>query len=111
MPYNWTSSAIYFDKNTTMTTAPIEIIIAFLRDEVGFTVLEEALPGDTFLPEVQIRGVAIVFDRRKLKHCGDLLHEAGHLILLSETVRLEHRANGLPIPAAMMDDVELGALA
>ena len=94
-----------------MTPAPLTLITAFLRDEVGITMLEKALPDDTFLPGVEIRGVAIVFDPLKLKNCGDLLHEAGHLALLAEAVRLEHGANGLPIPTAMMDDVELGALA
>lgn len=94
-----------------MTACPTDKIIAFLRHEVGLLVLDDALLDDTFLPGLEIRGTTIVFDGSRLKNCGDLLHEAGHLALLPKAVREWHRANGLPIPTAMMDEIELGALA
>ncbi len=94
-----------------MSTCPTDNIIVFLSQEVGLLVREDSLPNDTFLPGVEIRGATIVFDRPTLKNCGDLLHEAEHLALLPQTVRTQHQANGLPIPAALMDEIELGALA
>ncbi len=94
-----------------MNISPTDKIINFLRQEVGLSVGEDSLPDNTFLPGVEIRGVKIVLDRPKLKNCGDLLHEAGHLALLPEAVRARHRAIGSSIPAELMDEIELGALA
>ncbi len=92
------------------TTELVDKIVAFLRTEVGLTVLETTLSTDTFLPGLTLRGSTILFDRQKLENSGDLLHEAGHLAVLSAAVRAQY-ADGAVIPTDLMDTAELGALA
>jgi hypothetical protein len=56
-------------------------ILAFLR-EIGLEVREEPLSEPTVLPGVTVARGGLVFDRARLAHPGDLLHEAGHLAVL-----------------------------
>jgi hypothetical protein len=93
------------------TAELVDKIVAFLRLEVGLTVLETELATDTFLPGLTLRGTTILFDRRKLENSGDLLHEAGHLALLPAAVRAQYADDITLIPADLMDAAELGALA
>ncbi len=63
-------------------------ILQFLR-EIGL----EARPGptgpDTVLPGIDIRDGALIWDEARLKHPGDLLHEAGHLALKAPAARAQ----------------------
>jgi len=60
-------------------------------EEIGLTVRRAALPEGTFLPGIQLEGNGLVVDEAKLLHPGDLLHEAGHLAVLTPA---ERRAAG-----------------
>jgi hypothetical protein len=70
----------------TSTTA--DVIVAFLR-EIGLRVVAGDLPSGTFLPGIQVRDGRMTFDAARLRFPGDLLHEAGHLAVLSPVDR-EH---------------------
>lgn len=63
-----------------------DLIVDFLR-KIGFTLNETGLPSDCFLPGVSIEHGVISFDPRQLLSPGDLLHEAGHLALLTPAER------------------------
>lgn len=67
-----------------------ERLADFVR-EIGIDVRAAALPAETFLPGLDIRGGAILVDESRLKYPGDLLHEAGHLAVTAEPERsVEH---------------------
>lgn len=59
----------------------IRRISAFLN-EIGIGCSVASVPDDTFLPGVEIREGAIVFDPERLVSPGDLLHEAGHIAVV-----------------------------
>ena len=54
---------------------------------IGIEVLEDAIPGNTFLPGLEIRQGKLVYDREKLLYPGDLLHEAGHIAVSNKNER------------------------
>lgn len=56
-------------------------ITSFLSS-IGIPCREASLEYNTFLPGVDIREGVILYDLHKLRHPGDLLHEAGHLSVL-----------------------------
>lgn len=62
------------------------IIVEFLR-AIGLEIRAEETSCETFLPGIDIRHGALVYDETKLRHPGDLLHEAGHLALKSPVER------------------------
>lgn len=59
-----------------------EKIIAFLR-EIGLRVETGDLPEPTILPGITIRHGVLIVDEHRLCYPGDLLHEAGHLAVVS----------------------------
>jgi hypothetical protein len=61
-------------------------IVRFLS-QIGISVSEADLPQTTFLPGLCVQDGVLLVDESRLKYPGDLLHEAGHLALLSA----EHR--------------------
>jgi hypothetical protein len=61
-------------------------IVTFLRD-IGLTVHERPIPGETFLPGLAIDHGALVVDEVRLLYPGDILHEAGHLAVLPADAR------------------------
>jgi hypothetical protein len=63
-----------------------DVIIDFLR-QIGLSVTESAVPDDTFLPGILVENGGLIIDHDKLKHPGDLLHEAGHLAVVPSVVR------------------------
>lgn len=75
-----------------MALAEREKIVGFLR-EIGLSVEERALTGETFLPGVTIARGGIVYDPEALIYPGDLLHEAGHLAVVPSGERAELMAN------------------
>lgn len=64
----------------------LENIIPFLQD-IGLTVRRATLPEGTFLPGIRLEPGGVVIDEGRLAHPGDLLHEAGHLAVLTPEER------------------------
>lgn len=63
-----------------------EIVTGFLKD-IGITVIEGPVSGDSFLPGVRIANGMIVHDIASLRWPGDLLHEAGHIATMPSALR------------------------
>lgn len=61
-------------------------IVDFLM-QIGFDVMRRDLPDDTFLPGIAVEGSVLLIDPEKLKYPSDLLHEAGHLAVLTPVQR------------------------
>jgi hypothetical protein len=61
-------------------------IIQFLSD-IGISVRDGELVQETFLPGLYVERGVLIVDESRLKYPGDLLHEAGHLALLSRDQR------------------------
>ena len=61
-------------------------ISAFLED-IGLTVRRGQLMRPTFLPGIQMQPAGLVVDEERLLYPGDLLHEAGHLAMLTAEQR------------------------
>lgn len=55
--------------------------------EIGIDVRRGELPEGTFLPGVQVEAGGLVVDEARLAHPGDLLHEAGHLAVMTSAER------------------------
>ena len=68
--------------------------IATFLESIGLAVRAAAIEGPSFLPGMRIESGALAIDAEKLKHPGDLLHEAGHLAILPADQRaaLNHDA-------------------
>ena len=81
------------------------LITGFL-EEIGITVTFASISEQTFLPGLTIRQGFIILDEFRLSHPGDLLHEAGHLALLTPEQRRSATA-----PIDPDGGMELGAIA
>jgi|SRR5579883_729547 len=64
----------------------VETIAGFFA-EIGLPFQFAELTGPTFLPGVAIQRGILTIDREKLLYPGDLLHEGGHLALLTPAER------------------------
>jgi hypothetical protein len=80
-------------------------IVSFLR-EIGLEVKAGVLDESTFLPGMEMCCGTLIVDESKLKHPGDLLHEAGHLAVKRGETRQE--ASG---SANIEDYEEMAAIA
>ena len=76
-----------------------ERLIGFVRD-IGLDVREISIDGGSLLPGLDIRGGAIVIDRAQWIYSGDLLHEAGHLAVVTAEERASETLS--PTPADEM---------
>jgi hypothetical protein len=85
-------------QNPASTT---EAILAFLR-EVGLEPREGSVPEHGAVPGVRIEAGGLVVDRQRLRHPGDLLHEAGHLAVMPPERRPLVRGRLEPDPAEEM---------
>lgn len=56
-------------------------------EEIGLPYRVTVLSGKTFLPGMKINNGGLLIDFDKLKHPGDLLHEAGHIAVTPKPVR------------------------
>lgn len=54
---------------------------------IGIPVQAQALPDGTFLPGISVHNGALLVDEARLRFPGDLLHEGGHLALMSPAQR------------------------
>ena len=64
----------------------LEKCISFLN-EIGIETKFEKLDGHCFLPGLSIRAGAVIIDTGLLKYPGDILHEAGHIAVVSAAER------------------------
>jgi hypothetical protein len=80
-------------------------IVNFLL-QIGLPVRSGEITEPTFLPGIKIDHGALLFDEAKLEHPGDLLHEAGHLALMSQS-----RRERVHIDAGKSGGEEMGAIA
>ena len=76
-------------------------IVKFL-EEIGLTVRLETIEGETFLPGLRIERGAMVVDDEQLLYPGDLLHEAGHLAVMTSEERAASDGNVGPDAGAEM---------
>ena len=64
-------------------TNPIAAEIAAFLIEIGIPVRAGTLPRGAFLPGICVENGVIIVDESRLAHPGDLLHEAGHLAMMT----------------------------
>ncbi len=69
-----------------------DTIVDFLSG-IGLALRIEPLDAPTFLPGVTLAPNALIVDPAKLLHPGDLLHEAGHLAVMTPERRAEAAPN------------------
>lgn len=60
-------------------------IITFI-ESIGIEVATKPIPA-SFLPGVTVEQGVLYFDPERLVHCGDLLHEAGHIAVTAPEER------------------------
>jgi hypothetical protein len=63
-----------------------ERLVAFVRG-VGIDVRSAELPVSTVLPGLDVRDGTLLIDETRLKYPGDILHEAGHIAVMSPADR------------------------
>lgn len=66
-----------------MNTPYFETIKKFL-DDIGIPFKQKKLEDNCFLPGLKIDKGILFYDPEKLKYPGDILHEAGHIALMTE---------------------------
>jgi hypothetical protein len=69
-------------------------MLAFL-EHIGLEVRREPIHGKTFMPGVTIRQGALVVDPDQLLYPGDLLHEAGHMAVMTAAERAACEGNAI----------------
>jgi hypothetical protein len=74
------------EHNTDKQLTEVENILAFLTD-IGINHWYKTLNEKTFLPGLKIEQGTLLLDLEKLLYPGDILHEAGHIAVTSETTR------------------------
>src|SRR5689334_9369869 len=72
---------------------PITARIVSFLESIGLEVISCTLPEPGFLPGVLIDRGRMLIDEAALRHPGDLLHEAGHLAMMTAAERTERRHN------------------
>lgn len=81
---------------------PLTSQIAAFLSGIGLRVIARELTEDTRFPGMKIEFGDIVIDETKLRDPGDLLHEAGHLAVLSQEERKLVDGDAGPDPGAEM---------
>jgi hypothetical protein len=76
-------------------------IVAFL-DEIGLPIEAAEVAGKTFVPGIQINHGRILFDEQTMLYPGDLLHEAGHLAVMTPEARSQAHIKAGDSPAEEM---------
>lgn len=84
----------------------LQMICDFIN-EVGIPCRQGPVPADSFLPGILISAGTVIFDTTQTLYPGDLLHEAGHLAVLTPNDRAradggENISGDLAAPAAEM---------
>lgn len=73
-------------KQPQFNNATTQIISTFLW-QIGIPVYSAEITTETFLPGIRIVEGEILVDEEKMLSPGDILHEAGHLAILSPEIR------------------------
>ncbi len=60
--------------------------------EIGVEARAGEVAEETFVPGIEVRAGALVFDEARLSYPGDLLHEAGHLAVMTPEERAKANA-------------------
>ena len=68
----------------------IERIVGFL-EAIGLPCRRSTIPDATFLPGILVENGGLTYDPERLLYPGDLLHEAGHLAVMSPERRMRAR--------------------
>jgi hypothetical protein len=63
-------------------------VLTFL-DGIGVPWRYAEVPDETFLPGLEVVAGCLVIDRVRLRHVGDIVHEAGHVALLPAAKRAQ----------------------
>ena len=74
-------------------THPLTVHIAAFLDGVGLEVCAADLTEPTFLPGILLDRGRVLIDESRLQHPGDLLHEAGHLAVMTPERRAKCGVN------------------
>jgi hypothetical protein len=74
-----------------VTESDADAIARFVR-EAGIPIVEGPVAEATVLPGIAVRDGGLIVDRARLRYPGDLLHEAGHLAVMTPAARA--RASG-----------------
>ncbi len=84
-----------------VSSSDVLTTITVFLEEIGISVVKEKLTEPTFLPGIKINRGKIHIDEFLLKYPGDLLHEAGHIAVMTPEERAtisgniqEHRPEG-----------------
>ena len=72
--------------------------IARFLESIGLEIRPAEIPGPTFLPGLTFHNGAILVDESRLLYPGDLLHEAGHLAVMSPAERAATTGEIAPDP-------------
>lgn len=72
---------------------PLTARIAGFLGEVGLEVRAAEFPEPSFLPGVHVDRGRLLVDESRLLHPGDLLHEAGHLAVMTAAQRGERHGD------------------
>jgi hypothetical protein len=75
-----------------MVALSVAAIVQFLSSN-GIAVRQGPVPAETVVPGIFIDRGAIVFDPEAMRYPGDLLHEAGHLAVLTPQRRADVHAS------------------
>lgn len=88
-----------------------EKILEFIG-QLGFKTESKRLSNDTFIPGIEIENGVIFYDDKLLQYPGDLLHEAGHLALMTTEARTKASGNLEPSDNGKMnaDSLEIGVI-
>lgn len=82
-------------------------IVSHLK-AIGLRVSFGAVAGESFLPGIAVRMGGLIVDRQALRYPADLLHEAGHLAVMSSADR--NRLDG-NVEVADPELIEVAAIA
>jgi hypothetical protein len=74
-------------------TNPLTACIADFLDSIGVEVAKADLPEPTFLPGIKVEQGRLIVDEGRLLYPGDLLHEAGHIAVMTPADRAERRGD------------------
>jgi hypothetical protein len=66
---------------------PVAGRIAAFLNEIGLPLRARATPDGTFLPGIHVEEGGLTVDESRLAYPGDLLHEAGHLAVVTADQR------------------------
>ncbi len=85
----------------------LQKILSFL-EQIGIEYEFRLTAADTFLPGICIEAGRLIIDTDQLQYPGDLLHEAGHIAVVTATERSQMSGNIEPDKPA--ESLELGAI-